>query len=126
MDTSHARLETLLTALDASPLALRRDKCAEWAINGRLGHIFADGAGFLLCVTTGGSIRRWTKVKQRLGFCRVTQNGDNEGCLRLDHLPTPVEAATIRKALRIRRLRHLSSQAMAQAMGALKRARPPR
>ena len=45
-------LETLLAALDASPRALRRDQCGDWAITGKSGHILADGEGYLLCVST--------------------------------------------------------------------------
>src|SRR5690242_1525448 len=39
-------------------------------------------------------------AKQRLSFCRVTQDGDWEGCLHLDRLPSAHEAATIRDLLR--------------------------
>jgi hypothetical protein len=104
----------LLDALDASQLALRRAVCRGWAddlaIHGRLGHIYADGTGYLLCVAPGGSTtRRWTNVKRRLGFCRLMQDGDDEGCLRLDRLPTPVEAEAIRDVLGIQRKRHYQS-----------------
>jgi hypothetical protein len=106
-------LASLLTALDASSLALRRDECGDYAINGKLGHIFADGAGFLLCVSTDESARRWTFVKQRLSFCRVTQDGDDEGCLHLDRLPTPAEADLIREAVGIKRRRHMTPEMLA-------------
>ena len=79
--TNHrSRLETLLGPLDASPTALRLDGCGDWAIIGKLGHIYIDyldGRGFLLCVTAGESARRWFNVKQRLSFCRLTQDGDD-------------------------------------------------
>jgi hypothetical protein len=116
-------LSSLLTALDASPLALRRDDCGDHAIKGKLGHIFADGAGFLLCVSTGESARRWTHVKRRLAFCNVTQDGDDEGCLHLDRLPTPAEAELIREAVGIRRRRHLSPEMLARSRFYLERAR---
>jgi hypothetical protein len=35
-------------------------------------------------------------VKKRLAFCRLTQDGDDEGCFHLDRLPTKNEAETIR------------------------------
>ena len=40
----------MLTALNASQLALRRDPCGDYDINGKSGHIYQDGVGFLLCV----------------------------------------------------------------------------
>ena len=86
-----SRLEMLLGALDASPTALGLDDCGDWAIFGKHGHIYIAGQGFSLCVTTGESARRWFNVKQRLSFCRLTQDGDDEGCLHLDRLPTKVE-----------------------------------
>jgi hypothetical protein len=46
-----------------------------------------------------GTARKWTKLKSRLSFCEVTQDGDDEGCLRLMDLPTPEQAILIRKAL---------------------------
>jgi hypothetical protein len=103
------RLHALLTALDASPVALRRDlhrregRKGDHGIHGKLGHIYADGAAFLLCVNAKDerdqSPRRWTNVKRRLAFCRISQDGDDEGCLRLDQLPTSAEAVLIREAL---------------------------
>jgi hypothetical protein len=44
----------------------------------------------------------WTWAKKQLGFCRVTQDGDDEGILRLDRLPWPDEASEIRALLGIR------------------------
>jgi hypothetical protein len=87
-----------LKALNASPLAMRRDECGDRSITGKSGHIFADGLGYLLYVR-GESARHWGFVKRRLAFCRLNQDGDDEGCLHLDHLPTPAEAALIRETL---------------------------
>jgi hypothetical protein len=111
-------LETLHLTLDASDTALKRDLhrgdgCkGDYGIHGRLGHIYADGDGFLLCVTAQDerhqSPRRWKNVKHRLAFCRLTQDGDDEGCLHLDRMPLPAEAALIREALGIRQRRHYS------------------
>jgi hypothetical protein len=105
-------LLAFLTALDATPRALRRDACGERAIVGKSGHVYAD-AGFLLYVSTAESPRRWTNVKHRLNFCRVTQDGDDEGCLHLDRLPTPEEAGLIREALGIRKLSCFSAESLA-------------
>jgi hypothetical protein len=112
--SDRAHLDTFLTAIDASPIALGRPNCRGWVgdyqITGKLGHVLADGAGFLLYVSTDESIRRWTNVKRQLSFCRLKQDGDDEGCLHLDRLPTEAEAAAIRNCLRIKRKRHLSPE----------------
>jgi len=123
-------LATLLTALDASPRALRREpldarnkdrtEATDYAIFGTSGHVYADGDGFMLYVRTGdahhdGSPRRWGFIKKRLAFCHLTQDGDDEGCLRLDRLPTPIEAERVREAIGIRKRRHLSPEALAAA-----------
>ena len=44
-------------------------------------------------------------MDQRLSFCQVTQDGDDEGCLRLFDLPTPEQAVLIRKAIGLKRKR---------------------
>ncbi len=49
------------------------------------------------------SPRRWTGIKKRLGFCRLTQDGDDEGCLYLERLPKADEAVLIREAIGIRK-----------------------
>jgi hypothetical protein len=76
-----AHLETLLNALNATSRALRRDGCGDWHIHGKHGQIFTDGRGWLIVVATDVSTRRWINVKRRLSFCRITQDGDDEGCL---------------------------------------------
>jgi hypothetical protein len=43
------------------------------------------------------------RPKSRLPFCRVHQNGDAEGFLGLDHLPTADEGEIIRRVLGIRK-----------------------
>ena len=111
--TNALTLKTLLTALDATPRALRRDSCGAWAIKGKRGYIYADGSGFLIVVGTGNSIRLWANTKGKLAFCRVTQDGDDEGCLHLDHLPTPKAADLIRDALKIKRKRHYTPDQLA-------------
>ena len=121
--TDRAHLETFLTALDATSRALRRDECGDCVITGKLGHIFADGSGFLIYISTAESPRRWGNVKGRLDFCRLAQDGDDDGCLHLGRLPTPAEAALIRVALGIRKRRHLSDHTKANALSALERAR---
>ena len=115
-------LQILLAALDASAVALRRDLHrdgkGDYSIQGKCGHIYLDGEGFLLCVTAKDerdqSPRRWTSTKRRLAFCRITQDGDEEGCLHLDRPPTPAQAGLIRQALGIRKRRTLTEDGRAQ------------
>jgi hypothetical protein len=101
----------LLAALGASKRSLRRDECGTWRITGRNGHVYTWGqsGGWLLFCDAGncdaGSSRKWAAIKRRLSFCKVTQDGDTEGCLRLFDLPTPEQAVAIRKALGLRRKR---------------------
>jgi len=121
MKYERARLEALLATLDATRRAFWRDTCGDWAIWGKRGHIYADGSGFLIVVCTEGSIRRWTNTKRKLDFCRVTQDGDDEGCLHLDHLPTPKEADLICDALGIKRKRRYTPDQLATLTARLKK-----
>jgi hypothetical protein len=94
----------LVAALSASSLSLRRDECGAWRINGSRGHIYTWGDNETWVLYIGsGTARGWKSHKKRLGFCRVTQNGDTEGYLRLMSLPTPEQAALIREVLGIRK-----------------------
>jgi len=96
--------ERLLIALDAAPSQLRRDECGWWIIGGRHGVINTWGDGktwgfFVRC----RSKQHWTFTKRRLAFMTVTQDGDDEGCLRLVQLPSPQEAAVIRDVMGLRK-----------------------
>ena len=123
MKTERDHLEAMINALDASMVCLERPVCrgwlGDWEIVGKLGYILDNGdGGYLLCVVAKDerdqSSRRWANVKERLSdFCRLTQDGHDEGCLRLDRLPTPAEAIIIREALGIRKRRHLSPEEIA-------------
>jgi hypothetical protein len=103
-DADRAAQTALLYALRASENGLRRDDCGAWRINGKRGHVFiwGDGQSWVLYVQAG-SPRRWCNIKKQLAFCRVTQDGDDEGCLRLFGLPTPEQAKAIRELLGIRK-----------------------
>ena len=110
--SDRAHLDTFLTAIDASAGALERPNCRGWIgdyqIAGKHGHVLADHPGYLLYVT--GTVQRWKKAKRILPGT-VTQDGDDEGILRLDRLPTPAEAEAIRDVIGIRRRRHVSPEA---------------
>jgi hypothetical protein len=81
-------------------------------------HVYPDGDGYLIYFTVADADKSdrqpsslpWKNAKAKLSFCNVTQDGDWEGCLRLDHLPSPAEAKAIRDVLGIRKRRHLSAE----------------
>ena len=98
------RLLTLAAALGASLRQLTRDECGDYRIQGQRGHIYVDGEGYLL-VIHAGTARMWTEAKRALHRCQVTQDGDDEGCLHMDHLPDEKEAAEIRHYLKLRKRR---------------------
>lgn len=110
----------LIEALGARENSLRRDECGDWRINGRFGCIWSEpmdgvvgyqiyfrGASELEEPTT---TQAWTWAKKGLSFCRVTQDGDAEGMLFLDRLPTETEAAILRDKLKIAKKRELSDE----------------
>ena len=110
-DADRAKQKQLLAALDAWDRALRRDECSAWCITGSSGRIYTwgDGNTWVLYVECR-SARHWSATKARLAFCTVTQDGEDEGCLRLHGLPTPEQAETIREALGIRKRRTITPE----------------
>jgi hypothetical protein len=111
-----ASLRELLLALDASPMSLRRDhwpgmgRRGDYAIHGKHGHIYADGDGYLLYVR-GHSARSWSAAKRKLSFCQLRIDGEDEGTLHLDRLPSAAEAKAIRKVVSVRKRRRPSGEA---------------
>jgi hypothetical protein len=95
------RLEQLREALNGALRGLRRDECGTWHLLGSRGRVYRDGDGWLLFVTCRSG-KHWAFTKKRLAFCRVTQDGEDEGCLRLDRLPSSEEAEEIRHAVGLR------------------------
>jgi hypothetical protein len=101
--------KSLLGALRASDRALQRDECNAWTIAGTRGtiHTWGDGTTWVLYVRCRSALH-WGWTKKKLAFCTVTQDGDDEGCLRLHQLPTPAQAEAIRDAVGIRKRREIS------------------
>jgi hypothetical protein len=108
-ETDRAQQLQLLAAVGAWSRALRPDLCNAWCIQGTRGRIYSwsDGKTWALWVHCR-SPRHWTATKRRLAFCELTQDCDEEGCLRLRRLPTPAEAVVIRDVLGIRKRAELS------------------
>jgi hypothetical protein len=110
--TDRSYLDAFLTATDASATALERPVCRGWVgdyqISGKTGYVLSNGVGYLLYVHIDErtamerepSSRPWKNAKAGLTFCKVTQDGDWEGCLHLDRLPTDgIGAVTARLAV---------------------------
>lgn len=95
-------IDDFLTALEASPTTRQRDR-----IIGKTGWIYARDEGFYFYCDPG-SVRSWNSAKKALSFAKVTQDGDFDGFLFLDRLPTPAEAEVIRERLGLRKKRVLS------------------
>jgi hypothetical protein len=98
---------------------LRRDECGEWAILGSNGHVYAVPEGYQLMIGCDfdnrkwSSARGWESAKQRLDFGKVTQDGDCEGSIVIDRLPTQAEAKEIRDILGIPKRVELSDEVLA-------------
>ena len=102
-----ACLRLMHAALNAAHNAVRLDECRLWAIRGSRGYASTWGDGQTWMLAVGSKTpRHWTFAKQRIaafpGLAQVTQDGDDEGVLRLMRLPSPVEAAEIRRMAGIR------------------------
>lgn len=103
-------LDDMVTALGCWDRAYRRDECGDWRIEGKSGHIYAQPEGFYLYCAPG-TARAWGFARKALAFCTLlTQDGDDEGFLRLERLPTPAEADVIRDKLGIRKKRVLTDE----------------
>jgi len=109
--------QALLTALNGWDRALRRDDCGAWCIHGEKYHrrmpyggsihTRGDGKTWVLYVRCRSALH-WGWTKNKLAFSTVTQDGDDDGCLRLHQLPTPAQAEAIRDAVGIRKRRGIS------------------
>ena len=105
-----ACLELMREALNAAHNAVRLDGCRLWTVRGSRGYVSTWGDGRTWMLAVGSKTpRHWTFVKQRMasfpGLAQLTQDGDDEGVLRLMRLPTPEEAAEIRRAVGVRQSR---------------------
>jgi hypothetical protein len=127
-------LVRLVEALGCRDAALRRDECGDWRVVGKFGHIYAlPGAldklgceGFQIYFR--GSVefeeppkgsKAWAFAKQATSSATVANDGEGEGMMFLDRLPTADEAAIIRDKLGIPKKREISDAEAErlQAMG---------
>lgn len=117
-------LEQLIEALNCSRTARCRDEAGDLRIVGRSGHIYAQPEGFYI-YCEAGSPRAWTFAKRELSFCKVTQDGDEEGFLLLDHVPSLEEAIAITSRLGIRKRKHISEKERERLARTGFRSKPP-
>jgi hypothetical protein len=116
-----ARMEAFQAALNASPSTLRRDQAGLWILRGSRGYVSSwGGVNAWQLIPESVSARRWSSYKSRLAFCQVTQDGDTEGVLRLDRLPTAEEAVEIREILGLRKRIELSEDQIAERTARLR------
>jgi hypothetical protein len=126
-DADRAQQKELLTALNAWDRALRRDECGGWTIIGKQGsiHSWGDGKSWVLYIACRSAMH-WTYTKKRLGgICAVTLDCEDEGTLRLQHLPRPDQAEVIRDILGIQKRREVSAAEL-ERLKAFAFARKPR
>jgi hypothetical protein len=110
-------------ALNSRPSALRRDECGDWRINGRGGHVYAVPGAFqvvVLCEKLEAGLagrwtsQGWTYAKRALDFARLVNDGDDEGVFILDRLPSPAEAAILRRYCMIPKRMELGEEELAR------------
>src|SRR5271166_3830045 len=107
----------LARALGSRDAALRRDECGDWRISGSCGHIYAvSGSGFMAHVSCE-TARGWTYAKKALSFAKLTNDGDDEGALFLDRLPSKPEAEALRYHCGIPKKRELSEHELERLRG---------
>ena len=111
----------MVKALGCRDSALRRDECGDWRNNGSHGRIYAvpgtldepTRPGFQIFVM-GWTARGWKRAEEALSFARVTNDGDDEGAVFLDRLPTADEAAAIRHYVGVAKKRAFSDQELSR------------
>jgi hypothetical protein len=115
----------LLTALNGWDRALRRDDCGAWTLVGGRGtiHTWGDGLSWVLFVRCR-SVLHWTWTKKRLSFCTVALDCEDEGCLRLQQLPTAEQASVIRDILGIRKRMEFSPEDLERRRASMTRLAP--
>jgi hypothetical protein len=118
-------------ALGSRDGALRRDACGDWRIEGRRGHIYAvpgsldrpHTPGFQIFVV-GWTARGWNLAREAFKpFAALTNDGDDEGALFLDRLPTEQEAEIIRHYVGVAKKAEYSEEVLAQKRAAILKAR---
>jgi hypothetical protein len=88
------------------------DDCGAWHIQGKHGCVYTWGGEspawvlYLAC----SSPKQWGTLKKRLSFLSCTQDCSEEGCFKIEGLPSPEQATLIREALGLRKKQKLSEE----------------
>ena len=96
-----AHLKQFLDVCRASA-PIRRDRCGDPYIPCRNGHIYRNGIGYLVFLSFTDRPRTWNSAKKRLLPYKVTQDGDDEGCIDIFN-PFVVPASIIRAVVGLRK-----------------------
>jgi hypothetical protein len=100
-----SELQTLLGALNGAKNSLGLDACGDYMIEGSRGTIRACNGKFFMYLAPG-SARAWGFVKKALAsIATPSQDGDDEGILTFDRIPTDEEAEVIRHYIGLRQTR---------------------
>jgi hypothetical protein len=94
-------LKKLALAADISESRIKLDECGDWNIKGIRGHIFTDGDYWYVYINQVGT-RKWTSIRNLFYFMEITQDGDDEGVLRCNRMPSRDEAREVRKVIGVR------------------------
>jgi len=95
--------------LNTSVERIKLDECGDWNIFGRKGHISTDAKLWYL-FTIANSKRHWSAIKKKLNFMIVSQDGDEEGILKLERMPSPEEGKAIREVLGLNKRPELTEE----------------
>lgn len=106
-------LEKLSEHLSTSEDRIRLDDCGDWNIFGRRGHIFTDSKLWYIFVAETTK-RKWSAIKAKLKFMEVSQDGDDEGILKLERMPLQEEAEAIREVLGLNKRPELTEEQRAK------------
>lgn len=104
-------LTELCSVLKVSKKNLRLDEYLDWNIfGGQEAHIFTDGESWYIYLKYEDFKRRWIRAKKSLSFMEVTQDGDDEGILKMTGMPDDKQAETVRKFLRLRKVNPMTDK----------------
>lgn len=106
-------LMKLSDCLETSYQRIHLDECGDWNIYGSKGKIFTDAKLWYVYFSCG-SKRGWNNLKARLKFMEVSQDGDAEGILKLERMPTEKEAEKLRKDIGLRKRTILTEEQRAE------------
>lgn len=85
------QIKKLRTRLKISD-SVEIDECGDPNIYGTKGKLFVGEPFWFIYIYDN-----WVRTKKKLNFMIVSQDGDSEGILKLDRLPTSGESTIIRK-----------------------------